>query len=184
MHEPVRFPLDLPGAAAPTEAELLEATARGEVDAFVELRGRLRRMVDAVCRSLLGREGEEDCEQEVFVRVWQKAPLYDRGRGPGRAWVATVARNVGLNLRVRAELQEAVQPEPTVEPVNIVDRLWLEGALARLPPQERRVLELTYEADLTQTQIAALTGVPLGSVKTWTRRGLHRLAEQLGEGHR
>ena len=62
-----------------------------------------------------------------------------------------------------------------------VDAFWLESGLARLVPHERQVIELAYFADLSQTQIAERLGVPLGTVKSWTRRGLNRLATLLGE---
>src|SRR5262249_33418424 len=63
-----------------------------------------------------------------------------------------------------------------------VDRFWVEAALERLPERERHVIELAYFHDLSQRAIAAELRVPLGSVKSWTRRGLHRLATLLGEG--
>jgi RNA polymerase sigma-70 factor (ECF subfamily) len=61
----------------------------------------------------------------------------------------------------------------------VVERFWLEAALEQLRPQERQAIELAYFADLSQVQIAAALGVPLGTVKTWTRRGLNRLASLL-----
>ncbi len=59
--------------------------------------------------------------------------------------------------------------------------IWLDAGLARLEPHERRVIELAYFDDLSQSQIANRLGVPLGTVKSWTRRGLNRLATLLGE---
>jgi RNA polymerase sigma-70 factor (ECF subfamily) len=179
MSQPLaREPTLRPAGAG--EADLLAATARGEERAFAELRGRLRRMIDAVCRSLLGREQVDDCEQEVFAHIWQKAGAYDARRGAARAWAATVARNVTLNLRPRRR-EDALDSvaEPSVAPVDVVERLWLTEALQRLPAHERHVLELAYAADLSQSQIATLLSLPLGTVKTWTRRGLHHLADQL-----
>lgn len=166
--------------ASTTDAELLEATADGREDAFGELRRRYRRMIDSVCRSLLGRDAAEDCDQEVFVRVWQKAPLYDRSRGSAPAWVMTVARNVGRNLLPRHEAVPALlddRPDPDSGPG--LERLWLAEALSRLPTHERRVIELAYVDDLSQSQIAELLRLPLGTVKTWNRRGLRRLATEL-----
>jgi RNA polymerase sigma-70 factor (ECF subfamily) len=62
-----------------------------------------------------------------------------------------------------------------------VDRFWVDAALEQLPERERQVIELAYFHDLSQSAIAAKLRVPLGSVKSWTRRGLHRLATLLGE---
>ena len=118
----------------------------------------------------------------MIVRVWDKARLFDRSRGSASAWLVTVARRTALNFHhtrppVPVELSdEAGEVEPPE-----VDHFWLEEALERLPPQERRVIELAYFDDLSQSRIAAELGVPLGSVKSWTRRGLNRLASLLGE---
>jgi RNA polymerase sigma-70 factor (ECF subfamily) len=60
-----------------------------------------------------------------------------------------------------------------------VDGFWLDGALARLPERERHVIELAYYCDMSETTIAKRLGVPLGSVKSWKRRGLNRLATLL-----
>jgi RNA polymerase sigma-70 factor (ECF subfamily) len=187
---PVRedvFPQQLERAAEPvpsaaTDAELLRAIGEGSEPAFEELRNRYRRAVERACRAIVGGE-QEDCAQEVFVRIWRKASLYDRDRGSAPAWLLTVARRTALNFRGRREvslLEEPVDEASAVEAPD-VDRFWVEAALERLPDRERRVLELAYFHDLTQSAIAAELRVPLGSVKSWTRRGLHRLATLLGE---
>jgi len=167
--------------AGPTDAELLAAVARGSEPAFEELRRRYRRAVDRLCRLHAGREAE-DCAQEVFARIWRKASLFDPQRGTAPAWLVVLARNVASNLRVHRI------PEPIGEHVEagvddgpLVERFWLESALARLPRHERTVIELAYRQDRSQREIAADLGVPLGTVKSWTRRGLNRLALLLGE---
>jgi RNA polymerase sigma-70 factor (ECF subfamily) len=65
-----------------------------------------------------------------------------------------------------------------------VDAFWLDGALTRLSERERTVIELAYYGDLSESAIASRLGVPLGSVKSWKRRGLNRLASLLGEESR
>jgi RNA polymerase sigma-70 factor (ECF subfamily) len=173
------------GAAAPaewTDAELLGAIGWGSEPAFEELRDRYRRAVERACRSIVGSEFE-DCTQEVFVRVWRKAPLYDRRRGSAPAWLLTLARRTAINFRHgrRAPVPVELPDESgAVEPPD-VDRFWLEAALGRLSERERQVIELAYFDDLSQTRIAAELDVPLGSVKSWTRRGLNRLAALLDE---
>ena len=171
------------GARA-TDAELLRAVGDGSEPAFEELHRRYRRAVERSCRSLAGQE-LEDCAQEVFVRVWRKAQLFDRRRGSGAAWLMTVARRTAVNFRHMRTLAtvELLDDAGAVEPPD-VDRLWLEEALAHIPERERVVVELAYFDDLSQSQIAAKLGVPLGSVKSWTRRGLNHLAALLGEESR
>ena len=171
-----------PAPAEASDADLLRAIAEGNEPAFEELRQRYRRAVERACRSIVGGE-LEDCAQEVFVRIWRKAALYDRGRGSAPAWLLTLARHTALNFRRRRELplpDELVDDTGAVDAPD-VDRFWVEAALERLPDRERAVIELAYFQDLSQSAIAAELRVPLGSVKSWTRRGLHRRATLLDE---
>src|SRR5262249_6943842 len=95
--QPHRTPSD-PPRAHPREAsdvELLRAVAEGDEAAFVELRGRYGRGVARVCQ-MVGRRDREDCEQEVFVRIWRKAALFDETRGSAAAWLLTLARRTAL----------------------------------------------------------------------------------------
>jgi RNA polymerase sigma-70 factor (ECF subfamily) len=173
---PARTP---PGAS---DAELLRAIAAGSEPAFEELRGRYGRAVARVCRTVAGSD-REDCEQEVFARVWRKAALFDATRGSAAAWLFTLARRTALNLRSGRRLPLPVDHEPSVREAEAayVDAFWLKAALARLSARERTVLELAYYGDLSESAIARRLGVPLGSVKSWKRRGLNRLASMLGE---
>ena len=168
--------------AGASDVELLQAIAAGNEAAFEELRGRYKGAVAGVCRAAAGPD-REDCEQEVFTRVWRKAALFDPGRGSAAAWLLTVARRTALNLHAARRPPMPVEQEPAAEvaqPVD-VDAFWLEAALARLSEQERTVIELAYYADLSESAIARRLRVPLGSVKSWKRRGLNRLAGLLGE---
>jgi RNA polymerase sigma-70 factor (ECF subfamily) len=173
-----------PSSVEATDADLLRAISEGSEPAFEELRRRYRRAVERACRSIVGGE-PEDCAQEVFVRIWRKASLYDRGRGSAPAWLLTLARRTALNFRERRDvplrLPDELADEATAVDAPDVDRFWVEAALERLPERERLVIELAYFHDLSQSAIAAELRVPLGSVKSWTRRGLHRLATLLGE---
>ena len=170
-----------PASPGPSDAELLRATAAGSEPAFAELRKRYGRAVERVCRAVAGSE-HEDCEQEVFVRIWGKAGLYDPERGSAAAWLLTVARRTALNVQARQRPQVALADESdrTDEP-DEVDAFWLDAAMARLSERERVVLELAYRGDLSERAIAKRLRVPLGSVKSWKRRGLNRLATLLGE---
>jgi RNA polymerase sigma-70 factor (ECF subfamily) len=167
-----------PGAS---DVELLQAVAAGSESAFAQLRDRYGRAVRRVCRSVAGAE-REDCEQEVFARVWRKAALFDPGRGSAAVWLLTVARRTALNL------QDGRTPPLPIEGAVAADErppdldaFWLQAALERLPERERSVIELAYYDDLSESAIAKRLRVPLGSVKSWKRRGLNRLASLLGE---
>src|SRR6266568_6666381 len=134
-HQPLGTPSD-ESASPPPEAsdvELLAAIASGNEPAFEELRGRYRHAVERVCRAVAGAE-REDCEQEVFARVWGKAALFDPARGSAAAWLLTVARRTALNQSAARRPPTPVDHEPTagaVEP-TAVDAFWLEAGLARL----------------------------------------------------
>src|SRR5215510_4503346 len=145
----------VPGAS---DAQLLRAIATGSEAAFVELRGRYGQAVARVCRKLADSD-REDCEQEVFARIWRKAALFDPARGSAAAWLLTLARRTALNLR-------AVRRPPT--PIGD------EVVLGTVEPPE-------VEAFWRESAIASRLRVPLGSVKSWKRRGLNRLATLLGE---
>jgi RNA polymerase sigma-70 factor (ECF subfamily) len=167
-----------PGAS---DAELLRAIAGGSEPAFEELRGRYARAVARVCRTVAGAEAE-DCEQEVFARVWRKAALFDPERGSAAAWLLTLARRTALNSRAGpgTPVPVAGEPDGVAEPRGL-DGFWLDAALARLPERERTVVKLTYYEDLSESAVARRLRVPVGSVKSWKRRGLNRLALMLGE---
>src|SRR5437867_12954868 len=117
-----------------SDVELLQAIAAGSEAAFEELRSRYGRAVAGVCRTVAGSD-REDCEQEVFARIWRKAALFDPGRGSAAAWLLTLARRTTLNFQAAHRPPIPVDHEPSagvVEPVD-VDAFWLDGALARLP---------------------------------------------------
>ena len=128
----------------------------------------------------------EDAVQDAFAAIWRSAASYDPARGQGGAWLYTVARNAivdGARSRPEpvASAPEEVAKDP--EPAERAEQSWLawrvHRALEELPPQERTVLELAYWRGLSQSEIANRLRIPLGTVKTRTRSGLHRLADLL-----
>jgi RNA polymerase sigma-70 factor (ECF subfamily) len=165
------------------DAELLRAVAAGSEPAFAELRGRYRAAVARVCAQV-GVSEREDCEQEVFARVWRKAALFDPARGSAAVWLLTLARRTVLNVqasRRRMASPTSDEPEPAALEQADVEAFWIEAALQQLSERERTVIELAYAGDLSEQAIARRLQVPLGSVKSWKRRGLNRLAGMLGE---
>ena len=169
-----------PVPAGASDAELLHAIAGGNEPAFDELRRRYGPAVARVCRSV-GAD-REDCEQEVFARIWRKAALFDAERGTAAAWLLTVTRRTALNVLTASArpVSSGEVPELAADPPE-VDAFWLDGAMGRLPERERTVIELAYYSDLTDAEIARRLQAPLGSVKSWKRRGLNRLAGLLGD---
>jgi len=129
----------------------------------------------------------EEVTQATFVSAWQGRATYDERRGTLCGWLVGIARRRVID-RLRAlereqRTMEAVaqvaEPAWLVAPVEhadqVIDRLIVADALARLPEAQRRVLELAFYDDLTHQQIAGMTGLPLGTVKSHVRRGLAQL---------
>ncbi len=173
---------EVPQAEA-ADSELLKQIAMGNEEAFRILWNRFGAGVYTVCRRRLGDvSAAEDATQEAFTSVWRRAGTFDPARGSVAAWLYAVARNAAAQLVRRGQAGASLMvldnetPDAERDPVM---GLALHGALTRLPATERKVLELAYFDDMTQTQIAARLGIPLGTVKTRTRAGLQRMARYL-----
>lgn len=128
----------------------------------------------------------EDVTQQVFVRAWRSRATYDPAKGTVGAWLTGIARRqVADRLAARTRDSEALdraarsgfgeQGRPHGVPDQVVEAVVVADELNRLPEQQRTVVRLAFFDDLTHQQIAALTGLPLGTVKSHLRRGLERL---------
>jgi RNA polymerase sigma-70 factor (ECF subfamily) len=174
-------------AIQPTDEDLLSRVAQGDRDAFGDLYQRYARAVLGLALRRLGDRGRaEDAVQEAFASVWRAARSYRRERGPVAPWLYAVARNA-IADRGRARIEppaEAVDtPSDEPGPADRAEQSWVAWrvhlALEQLPENERVVLELAYWSGLSQSEVADFLGIPLGTVKTRTRSGLRRLAEEL-----
>ncbi|MET8148368.1 RNA polymerase sigma factor [Actinoplanes sp. NPDC049668] len=135
-------------------------------------------------RLLTNRADAEDVTQVTFVAAWTGRDGFDPQRGTMLGWLLGIARRKAVD-RIRAAAREhrttetvqAQQPAAPAEesPERIVDRLVVADELSRLPDEQRRTLELAFFDDLTHPQIAAVTGLPLGTVKSHIRRGMANL---------
>lgn len=171
---------------------LIEHTAQGDAEAFGRFYDRYAPLVFGFALRLLrDRADAEDLLQEVFLQVWREAGTYSKDRGSPEAWVLTMARSRGIDrLRVirRSDRTSLAAGEPAArgqgapEESAVNARLTVHGPLARLPEAQRTVLELAYFDGLTQSEIAARLGEPLGTVKTRMRTGLGRLRDLLAAG--
>jgi DNA-directed RNA polymerase specialized sigma24 family protein len=121
------------------DSELLHEIADGSETAFEELRRRYRAAIEWTCRSLLRQGAEQECSQEVFARVWQKAHLFDEVRGSPAAWLFTLTRNVARDLGSKRVAEPTRLDPAAVEAAQepLVERFWLEAVLQQLRPQER-----------------------------------------------
>ena len=171
--------------------ELLHAIARGDETALASCYDRYRLILfGLILRILHDREEAEDCLQEVFLQVWRRARDFDESRGRAFTWLVTIARSRALDRlrasgsRLRLATEAARTPIEDVgdaaeEAVQSEEAAIVRRALAELPEEQRHPLLLAYFDGLTQTEIAARLGDPLGTVKTRMRSGMIKLRELL-----
>lgn len=203
--EPVPLRLGRTEATRPQDASyaeavddsLMERMALGDGRALELLYDRYHVLVYSVALRVVRDEMlAEDVVQEVFVRLWRRPQSYDPARGRFLSWLMSVTRNRAIDevRRVTRRLRIEERRQDAAEQVRSTDRLdapelaaaigderrEVRAALATLPEAQRRVLELAYFGGLTQSEIAALTDTPLGTVKTRTRLAMDRLRQRLG----
>ncbi|WP_207209891.1 sigma-70 family RNA polymerase sigma factor [Tropicimonas sp. IMCC6043] len=134
-------------------------------------------------RSGLGVAQAEDCTQDVMATLWQKAAQFDPGRATVSTWIFTIARNRKIDILRRHARPEPEDlpwgPEPEPEQAEALGRQQeaerLGAALAALPQAQRELVEAAYFGDLSQSEIAEKTGLPLGTVKSRLRLALEKL---------
>ena len=189
-------------AAAPTgpsdrarDRELLERVARGDVAALRSIyEQHASRAITIAYRILRNREEAEDVVQETFLEVWRRSAQFDPGRGGAVAWVVTIARSRAID-RLRARniagrtiataadetvgLLPVAPPSPPAETQRRRDEQRVAAALGTLPPAQRRTIELAYFEGLSQSEIAAKTASPLGTVKMRVKLAMAKLADLL-----
>jgi RNA polymerase sigma factor (sigma-70 family) len=172
------------------EVQLVARIAEQDQVALSQLYDRYARVIYAVAYKSLG--SVEECEEvvlDVFAQVWRSADRYDAKRARVDTWLFMMARSRVLDrLRGRQRRDKVtdavisldpptskVHPGPA-EHVEIVERRAIVvAALEGIPPEQRLVLELSYYQGLSHGEIAAKTGLALGTVKTRIRLGLEKL---------
>ncbi len=141
----------------------------------------------ALLRSALpDRCAVEDVYQQVLLEAWERFPSYDPDRSSLRTWLATIARSRAIDhLRRRVpepyDASLAGQRDGHEPPIDVAERLALEELLGRLPAEEATVVRLHFHFGLSQSQIAAHRGIPLGTVKSRTASALRHLRAMLDE---
>ena len=165
----------------------------GDAAALKGLYDRYAALLYGVILRMVGQAAEaEDVLQQVWIQAWRGAASYDPARGSVASWLLTMARSRALDrLRSLASRRreggtEAPVPDPRspdpaagLESRGRAERV--RAALDRIDPRHREVLELAFFGGLTQAEIAARLGKPLGTVKTWARTGLTTLRAALAD---
>lgn len=181
---------------AATDLDLLREIAAGSGDALGLFYDRNASVaLGLLCRMLGDRNEAEEVLQEVFLQVWRDARRYDPERSSPRGWLLLIARSRALDrhratvARRRREEESAqtagtlaVAPLGTRRLEHGESRCRIGSALDRLPPEQRRVIELSFYEGLTQTQIAETLNAPLGTIKSRALLAMRKLRQMLEEG--
>lgn len=129
----------------------------------------------------------EECAQDVMTTLWRKADQFDPARASVSTWVFTIARNRRIDMLRRDRRPEPEDlfwgPEHEPEQSEVIElqqeTARLVKAIAALPQNQRKLIEQAYFGDMTQSEIAQITGLPLGTIKSRIRLALDRLRHTL-----
>jgi RNA polymerase sigma-70 factor, ECF subfamily len=168
---------------------LIRLLTQQDVRALDALYARYSRPVFSLALKILGdREVVEEVVQEVFLRLWTRAASFDPQRGKLLSWLLTITHHRAVDeLRRRRSqpemdgLQEqlASAEEPASDPsetyAHVENREAIQRALAQLPENQRKPIEMAYYGGLTQVEIAQALHEPLGTIKTRMRLGMQKL---------
>jgi RNA polymerase sigma factor (sigma-70 family) len=174
-------------ATADMLGSLMARIAAGEREALKQLYNATSAKLFGVClRILSDREECEDVLQDVYVTIWRRADRYDGTRASVMTWVSTIARNRAIDrLRARGPMAYAEQ----VDDLEIADgaesaesllsaaddRNRLNGCLSELDERTEKVIRTAFFEGVTYEALAQRMDAPLGTVKSWIRRGLAKL---------
>ena len=165
---------------------LLRSVATGDRRALADLYRRTSAKLYGICVRLLGSQAEaEEVLQEVYVTVWRKAERFDPTKASPITWLAVLARNKAIDrLRRRRpetnpinDAAEIADEQPSALEVleSAQERDRLNGCLEELEDRQRLMIRAAFLDGATYPELAEREGVPLGTMKSWIRRGLLRL---------
>jgi RNA polymerase sigma-70 factor (ECF subfamily) len=179
------------------DEELMPWIGRKDAEAFEVFYDRHGGAAYSLAYRILGERGAaEDCIQEAFISIWRSGGKFDPTRGSVRSWTLSIVRNRAIDV-LRSKANKA--PKMTFDDDEILesrpsDELTEEeamrhetasevrGALSQLPDEQSKVIQLAYFGGFSQSEIAGMLNVPLGTVKGRMRLGLEKIRGELAEG--
>ena len=175
------------------EISLLKRTGEGDRASFELLYERYSGVLFSTAfRILNDQTAAEDVLQDVFIQIWEKAPLYDPTRGKPLTWAVTMTRNKAIDrlrsqqrrnrlkdeMEAQASVFEEFSDRSSLDEVQSVERGELiRQAVRQLSKEQRKAIELAFFSGMSQSEIAEELGEPLGTVKARIRRGMMKLKE-------
>ena len=184
--------LDTAGLTSATDEALMTAITNRRQTALRELYDRYGKTVKAVVVRVVHEEAEaDDVLQEIFLQIWREAENYSPKAGRPLGWVVTLARRRAIDrlrrrqayCRAKERFESEIERQPNSWVRNRIDdeivqsdlRRFLQRQMNTLPEFQREVIELSFFEGRSHREIAALTGTPLGTVKTRLELGLRKL---------
>jgi len=193
VSRPARSPED-----SAADLELIRRVAAGDRGAVDDLYLRFRRPAFALARRVLADDVlAEDVLQDVFLGIWRDPSAFDGSRGSVASWLLTMVHHKAVDAvrreeshrRRTARAEDDMALSAPTQTSDVEDEAWerveagrVRTALRSLPDPQREALTLAYYGGYTQREVAALTGTPLGTVKTRMLAGMRRLKDTLGTG--
>ncbi|RJQ75680.1 sigma-70 family RNA polymerase sigma factor [Pseudonocardiaceae bacterium YIM PH 21723] len=175
-------------AGSPTDSELVSRVVNGDQRAFAELYDRYRRQAYSLARRICVQQDiAEEVVQEAFLYLWREPARFNPDRGSFGTWILmlvhhrsvdAVRKETSVRNRIVAQVEEGIGPDEPGADVKALTAVMggeVREALQRLPLEQRQALTLAYYGGYTQNEVAALIGVPLGTVKSRMFSGMARL---------
>jgi RNA polymerase sigma-70 factor, ECF subfamily len=179
------------------DEELMPWIGRKDPEAFEVFYDRHGGAAFSLAYRILGERGAaEDCIQEAFISIWRSGGKFDAARGSVRSWTLSIVRNRAIDvLRSKAgkapkmtfDDDEILESRPSgqltdEEAMRHETATEVRGALSQLPDDQSKVIQLAYFGGFSQSEIAGMLNVPLGTVKGRMRLGLEKIRGELAEG--
>jgi len=172
--------LNMPQSSMDGDTQLLSLVQRGDEQAMASLYDRYSKVVYSVAlRVLRDPASAEDVLQEIFMQIWRSPDRFVATRGSLGGWLAVVSRNRSIDVLRRRRPADSVDELVLASPYNLSSEVernsMMEKArsvIVKLPVEQRKTLEMAFFDGLTHSEIAEMTGDPLGTVKTRIRSAL------------
>ena len=172
--------LNMPQPSTEDDASLLALVRSGDEHAMASLFDRYSKVVYSVAlRVLRDPAAAEDVLQEIFMQIWRNPDSFTAARGSLGGWLAVVSRNRSIDMLRRRRPTDSVDEIALASPYNLADEAErnslmerARGVIVQLPSEQRKTLEMAFFDGLTHSEIAEMTGDPLGTVKTRIRSAL------------
>jgi RNA polymerase sigma-70 factor, ECF subfamily len=175
------------------DEDLMQLVQRAEAGAFEVVYDRHARAAFSLAYRMCGvRQLAEEVVQEAFLSIWRSGARYDRRRGSVRTWVLGITHHRAIDALRRGTVQDRhrasdegieerfeASDRTDVEVARREEALEVRGALGVLPDEQRRAIELAYYGGFTQSEIAEMLGIPIGTVKGRMRLGMEKMRDRL-----